>query len=109
MKLIKTTLSCILTWLAVLGILILLSSAFLRLRFKEAVKMAKPDYEYVIRPDDQRNVNRYNIEKEKHSLAVFIASLVISQTAVVLSYSQKRTVHPSSKRPTEPRVRGPVA
>jgi hypothetical protein len=33
------------------------------------------------------------IEKEKHSLAVFIASLVISQTAVVLTNVQKKAVN----------------
>ena len=93
MKLIKTTFKCILTWFAVLGVFVLLSAGYLSLRFKDAVKMAKPDYKYVIVPDDQKNVNRYMIEKEKHSLAIFIASLVISQTAVVLTNVQKKAVN----------------
>jgi len=109
MKLITITLKCILTWLSVLGILLLLSSAGLRLRFNEAVKMAKPDYEYVIRPDDQKKVNRYIIEREKYALSAFIASLVISQIAVILASTQKTPGNPSTIRPTEPPEVGPVA
>jgi Ca2+/Na+ antiporter len=109
MKLLTTALKCLLTWLTVLVILLLLSSAFLRLRFKEAVKMTKPDYEYVIQPKDQKNVNRYIVLKEKYTIASFIASLIILPSAVALSKTELRAGQTSTTKPTEPPKVGPFA
>ena len=94
MKILLTTLQSLFAWFIVTIVTTLLAILFVNSQHKDAVNYLKPVKHSVNRPIvrtiDTHVLERYREDKSKYIQFALITSLVISQTAVIISHRQKQ-------------------